>query len=105
MIKRRGPPSQGWGIRDGPIAPRSPWRNGRVERLIGSIRRECLDHMIVRSEDHLRRTLAAYAGYYNETRTHLALGKDAPEPRSVESVGRIFSIPLIGGLHHKYARI
>ena len=93
------------GIRDGPIAPRSPWQNGHVERLIGSIRRECLDHVIVRNEDHLRRILAAYAVYYNETRTHLALGKDAPKPRSVASVGRIVSIPLIGGLHHRYARI
>jgi hypothetical protein len=96
---------RGIGIRDRPTAPRSPWQNGHVERLIGSIRRDCLDHMIVRNEDHLRRILAAYAGYYNGTRTHLALGKDAPEPRSVESVGRIFSVPLIGGLHHKYARM
>ena len=61
--------------------------------------------MIVRNEYHLRRILAAYAGYYNETRTHLALDKDAPEPRSVESVGRIVSVPLIGGLHHRYVRI
>jgi len=93
------------GIRDRPTAPRSPWQNGHVERLIGSIRRDCLDHMIVRNEDHLRRILAAYAEYYNGTRTHLALGKNAPEPRSVENVGRIFSIPLIGGLHHRYVRI
>lgn len=92
-------------IRDRPTAPRSPWQNGHVERLIGSIRRDCLDHVIVHNEDHLRRILAAYAGYYNETRTHLALDKDAPEPRSVDGVGRIFSIPLIGGLHHKYARM
>ena len=93
------------GIRDSPIAPRSPWQNGHVERLIGPIRRECLDHMIVRNEDHLRQILAAYAVYYNETRTHLALGKDAPKPRSVASVGRIVSIPLMGGLHHRYTRI
>ena len=61
--------------------------------------------MIVRNENHLRRILATYAGYYNETRTHLALNKDAPEPRSVASGGRIVSIPLIGGLHHRYVRI
>ena len=93
------------GIRDRPIVARSPWQNGYCERAIGSIRRDCLDHVIVHNEDHLRRILAAYAGYYNETRTHLALDKDAPEPRSVDGVGRIFSIPLIGGLHHKYARM
>ncbi len=93
------------GIRDRPTAPRSPWQNGNAERLIGSIRRECLDHIIVRNEDHLRRILNAYAGYYNETRTHLALSKDSPEPRSVQSVGHIVSVPPIGGLHHRYLRI
>jgi transposase InsO family protein len=77
------------GIRDRPIAPPSPWQNGHVERLIGSIRRECLDHIIVRSEDHLRAILSAYPRYHNETGTHLALGKDSPESRPIQSVGHI----------------
>ena len=68
------------GIRDHPIVPRSPWQNGHAERLIGSIRRECLDHIVVFGEAHLRRILAAYTGYYNELRTHLSLGKDSPGP-------------------------
>ena len=69
---------RGMGIRDRPISPGSPWQNGRVERLIGTLRRECLDQMVIFSEMHLRRTLSAYAAYYNRARTHLALGKDAP---------------------------
>ncbi len=93
------------GIRDRPTAPRSPWQNGHAERLIGSIRRECLDPIIIRGEDHLRRILGAYARYYNETRTHLALGKETPEPRPVQRVGRIVSVPLVGGMHHRYVRI
>ena len=93
------------GIRDRPTAPRSPWQNGYVERIIGSIRRECLDHVIVRNADHLRQILDAYARYYNEIRTHLALGKDTPEPRPVQRQGHIVSVPLLGGLHHRYARI
>jgi len=93
------------GIRDQPIAPRSPWQNGYVERVIGSIRRECLDHVIIFGEAHLRRVLAAYAAYYNGIRTHLALGKDAPVSRPVQSVGRIVAIPILGGLHHRYVRV
>ena len=94
------------GIRDKPIAPASPWQNGFVERLIGSIRRECVDHIIVLSEAHLRRILKFYARYYyNETRTHLALDKDAPLSRSVKRAGRILSRPILGGLHHEYVRI
>src|ERR1700728_808993 len=77
------------GIRDKPIAPASPWQNGFAERLIGSIRRECLDHIIVLGEIHLRRVLKSYARYYNETRTHLALDKDAPVSRLVQRVGVI----------------
>jgi transposase InsO family protein len=69
------------GIRDHPTSPRSPWQNGHAERLIGSIRRECLDHIVVFGEAHLRRILAGYAGYYNELRTHLSLGKDSPRRR------------------------
>jgi transposase InsO family protein len=93
------------GIRDRPMAPRSPWQNGHVERLIGSIRRECLDHVVVLGEAHLRRVLKTYAGYYNEVRTHLALGKDAPLRRPVQSAGRIVPVPFLGGLHHQYVRI
>jgi transposase InsO family protein len=95
---------QAMGIRDRPVAPRSPWQNGHVERLIGSIRRECLDHVVVFGEAHLRRILAAYAAYYNGVRTHLALGKDAPLGRPVQSLGRIVSVPILGGLHHHYVR-
>ena len=93
------------GIRDKPIAPASPWQNGFTERLIGSIRRECLDHVIVLGEAHLRRILKSYAHYYNETRTHLSLDKDSPLPRTVERAGGILCRPVLGGLHHKYVRI
>ena len=93
------------GIRDKPIAPASPWQNGFAERLIGSIRRECLDYIIVLGEAHLRRILKSYALYYNETRTHLALDKDAPLSRTVKRAGRILYRPVVGGLHHEYVRI
>jgi Integrase core domain len=89
------------GIRDKPIAPASPWQNGFAERLIGSIRRECLDHIIVLGEAHLCRILKSYARYYNETRTHLALEKDAPLSRTVKRAGRILCRPVLGGLHHE----
>src|SRR5580704_485065 len=92
------------GIRDKPTAPASPWQNSFVERLIGSIRRECVDHVIVLGEAHLRRILKSYARYYNETRTHLALGKDAPVSRPVQRTGVISSCAILGGLHHHYAR-
>jgi transposase InsO family protein len=84
------------GIRDKPIAPASPWQNGFVERLIGSIRRECLDHIIVLGEAHLRRILKFYARYYNETRTHLALDKDAPVSRPVQRTGVVRSLAIAG---------
>src|SRR5229473_1891077 len=93
------------GIRDRPIAPRSPWQNGHVEKLIGSIRRECLDHVVVLSEAHLRSVLAAYATYYNERRTHRSLAKDTPLHRAVERLGAVTSRPILGGLHHQYCRI
>jgi transposase InsO family protein len=93
------------GIRDRPIAARSPWQNGHVERLIGSIRRECLDHVIVFGESHLRRILKSYADYHNRVRTHLSLGKDAPIHRPANRTGRIIAIPMLGGLHHHYLRI
>jgi transposase InsO family protein len=92
------------GIRDHPIAPRSPWQNGYAERLIGSIRRECLDHIVIFGEDHLRRILLAYAAYYNRVRTHLALAKDAPLVRPVQRFGDISVRPFLGGLHHEYCR-
>jgi len=93
------------GIRDKPIAPASPWQNGFAERLIGSIRRECVDHIIVLGEAHLRRILKSYARYYNETRTHLALDKDAPVSRPVQRTGVVRSLAILGGLHHHYLRI
>jgi transposase InsO family protein len=96
---------QAMAIRDRPTTPHSPWQNGHVERLIGSIRRECLDHMIVLNAAHLRRTLRSYAEYYNNGRTHLALGKDAPHSRIVEPDGAIVSRPVLNGLHHRYGRM
>ena len=93
------------GIRDRPTSFCSPWQNGYVERLIGSIRHECSDHLIVLSERHLWRILAEYASYYNEVRTHVSLGKDAPNSRAVERFGDIVAYPILGGLHHRYARI
>src|SRR5262245_50877030 len=86
-----------WEFRDRLIVPRSPWQNGCAERLIGSIRRNCLDHVIVFGERHLRHLLKAYQDYYNEARTHLSLEKDAPIPRVVQTIG-------LGGLHHQYVR-
>jgi transposase InsO family protein len=93
------------GIRDRPIAARSPWQNGHVERLIGSIRHECLDHLIIFNEAHLRHVLREYADYYNCNRTHLALNKDAPLGRPIQREGRIRSVPQVGGLHCSYVRI
>jgi len=93
------------GIRDKPIAPASPWQNGFAERLIGSIRRECLDHIIVFGEAHLRRILKSYADYYNSVRTHRSLHKDAPISRPIHQTGIIRSQPILGGLHHHYVRV
>ena len=93
------------GIRDRPTAPRSPWQNGHVERLIGSIRRESLDHLVVFGEAHLRDVLKAYASYYNKVRPHLSLDKDAPDFRRMQKIGRIAAIPILGGLHQKYVRL
>jgi transposase InsO family protein len=87
-------------------APRSPWQNPFAERVIGTIRRELLDHVIVLNEGHLRRRLHSYLRYYHGSRTHLALKKDAPEPRAVEPPqdGRVVALPHVGGLHHRYVR-
>src|SRR5712692_5330734 len=93
------------GIRDKPIAAASPWQNGFAERLIGSIRRECSDHIIVSGEAHLRRILISYAAYYNSVRTHRSLNKDAPIFCPIQQIGIIRSHPILGGLHHHYGRI
>jgi transposase InsO family protein len=92
------------GIRDKPTAPASPWQNGFAERLIGSIRRECVDHILVLGETQLRRVLNSYADYYNCVRTHRSLNKDAPVSRPVQRTGVISSGAILGGLHHHYAR-
>jgi transposase InsO family protein len=88
------------GIRDRPISPRSPWQNPYVERLIGTLRRDCLDHVVIFGERHLRRVLTLYSLYYNETRTHLSLDKDAPLGRTVQRHGTIVATPILSGLHH-----
>src|SRR5205809_6230331 len=93
------------GIRDKPTAPGSPWQNGFAERLIGSIRRECVDHLVVLGETHLRRVLKSYARYYNKLRTHRSLDKDAPLSCPVQRTGSIMSHALLGGLHHHYVRV
>jgi putative transposase len=87
-------------------APRSPWQNGVIERFIGSVRRECLDHVIILTAAGLHRILQEYVGYYQRSRTHLALDKDAPlsRPVSRSTAGRIIAIPQVGGLHHRYER-
>ena len=94
------------GIREVLTAPRSPWQNAYVERLIGSIRRDCLDHVLVFNEHGLRRTLRLYFDYYENSRTHLGLEKDTPVHRPVQpaSMGRVVAIPQVGGLHHRYER-
>jgi transposase InsO family protein len=94
------------GINDVLIAPRSPWQNPYVERVIGSIRRECLDHLIVLGEHHLCRILREYVEYYNKVRPHLSLNRNSPLPREVETSekGKVIAIPYLNGLHHKYAR-
>jgi putative transposase len=94
------------GIREVLSTPRSPWQRAYVERVIGSIRRECLDHVIVFHESSLRRTLDSYLDYYHRARTHLSLGKDSPEPRSIQppEKGSVVAVPQVGGLHHRYER-
>jgi len=94
------------GIEQVCTAPRSPWQNPYVERLIGSVRRECIDHLIIFDEHHLHRVLRNYLAYYHQCRTHLSLNKDAPEGRVPESaeIGKIQAIPVVGGLHHHYTR-
>jgi len=93
------------GIRDRPTAPASPWQNGFAERSIGSIRRECSDHIVVFGQAHLRRIRRSYVNYYNNMRTHRSLNKDAPISRPVQRTGIIASRPMLGGLHHHYIRL
>jgi transposase InsO family protein len=93
------------GIRDRPTSPRSPWQNAYAQRLIGSIRRECTDHIVIFGVCHLGHVLLLYMGYYNGMRTHLSLNKDAPTSRGVEWAGNIVCRPILGGLHHQYGRI
>ena len=93
------------GIRDRPISPRSPWQNPYVERLIGTLRRDCLDHVLIFGARHLRQILTSYSSYYNQSRTHLSLDKDAPLQRTVQQCGPIIATPILSGLHHQYARI
>jgi putative transposase len=95
------------GIEEVVTSPRSPWQNPYVERVIGSIRRECLDHIVIFNERHLRRVLSSYIDYYQRTRTHLSLDKDCPDSRPIQhcNVGRVVAIPKVGGLHHQYERL
>ncbi len=98
---------KGMGIKEVRTAKGSPWQNPFVERITGSIRRECVDHLVPLNRRHLQRILDAYRKYYNESRCHLALGKDSPEPRRIEPPelgAKIVAIPKVGGLHHRYAR-
>jgi len=94
------------GIKEVVIAPRSPWQNPFVERVIGSVRRECLDNVIIWNERHLLRVLSSYLDYYHDSRTHLSLERNSPNPRKVEprSQGKVIAIPQVGGLHHRYTR-
>ena len=94
------------GIQQVLSAPRSPWQRAYVERVIGTLRRECLDHMIVINERCLYRHLQSFINYYHLSRTHLALERDSPEPRPIQppGLGRIIAIPEVGGLHHRYER-
>jgi putative transposase len=98
--------TKGMGVEEVVTAPRAPWRNPFVERLVCSIRRECLDHIIVWNERSLRRTLQSHLAYYEQSRTHLSLGKHAPISRPIQppALGRVVEIPQVGGLHHLYTR-
>jgi len=95
------------GVTEVVTAPRSPGQNPHVERVIGSIRRECLDHVVIFNERHLRRVLSSNVDYYQRTRTHLSLDKDCPDPRPIQPrrIGRVVAVPQVGGLHHRYERL
>jgi putative transposase len=95
-----------FGFKDTPTAPRSPWQNPIAERVIGTLRRECLDHMIILNEKHLHDVLHEYIfEYYNVSRTHMSLDKDSPEHRPLQTEGEIIRKPILGGLHHVYSRV
>src|SRR5947208_16605938 len=96
---------QSLGMQEILTAPQSPWQNPYAERLIGSIRRECLNHYVILNARHLKRTLSSYFRYYHESRTHLSLVKHCPFPREPLTVGKIVALPQLGGLHHRYERI
>lgn len=113
LVRDRDHACDGWtnaakafGIEEVLTAPRSPWRNAYVERVIGSIRRECLDHVIIWNQRGLRRVLTAYVEYYLRSRTHLSLNKDAPISRPVAppTDGHVVAIPQVGGLQHRHER-
>jgi putative transposase len=101
-----GVTARAMGMQEVLTAPGAPWQNAYVERFIGSVRRECLDHVIVLSAAGLRRLVKDYVEYYNSSRTHLAIEKDAPAPRPIAPppAGRVIAIPQVGGLHHRYER-
>lgn len=94
------------GIKDTPTAPRSPWQNPFMERMIGTIRRDCLDHVIVLNETHLKGVLQDYFDYYHNCRTHMALNRDSPKTRDVHPTecGNVITFPMVGGIHHRYER-
>lgn len=95
-----------FGLKDTPTAPQSPWQNPVCERAIGTLRRECLDHVIILNEKHLQSVLNGYIkNYYNVSRTHMSLEKDAPVHRPAQNEGKIVSTPILGGLHHIYRRV
>ena len=95
-----------FGLKDKPTAPRSPWQNPIAERVIGTLRRECLDHIIIINERHLHDILNEYIyNYYNVSRTHLSIEKDSPTHRAIQSHGQIVSSSILGGLHHTYRRV
>ena len=106
MVRSSAIALQVMGIEEVVTAPRSPWQNAYAERVIGSVRRECLDHVIIFGERHLRDVLSTFFQYYNNTRTHLSLDKDCPESRPIHppAAGKIISFPQVGGLHHRYER-
>jgi len=95
------------GINEVLISPQSPWQNPYAERIIGSIRRECLDHLIIWNEKHLLEILGQYCEYYHQARAHQSLDENAPVPREVElpARGKVVSVPMVGGLHHRYRRV
>ena len=103
---KKGDRIRATGIEEIRTAPRSPWQNPFCERMIGSVRQDCLNHVIILGESHLRRILARYFRYYHKYRTHLSLAKDAPEPRAIQEtgLGRVIEVPEVGGLHHHYER-